>query len=178
MENTTIKKVTSNHIEQLQLISTQTFVETYSAANTGENMRKHLEEGFSLQKLASELNDPNTEFYFATLGDKITGYIKLNFGPSQTELQDGEAVELERIYVLKAFQGRKVGQLLCGKAIQVARQKNAGYIWLGVWEKNPKAIRFYQKNGFVAFDKHIFKLGDDEQTDLMMKLTLKDNERY
>lgn len=177
MENITIQKVTLNHLEALQQISKQTFAETYSAGNTEENIRRHLEEGFSRPKLASELNDPNMEFYFAMLGDKITGYIKLNFGPTQTELQDDEAVELERIYVLQAFQGRKIGQLLCEKAIEVARQKNAGYVWLGVWEENPKAIRFYQKNGFVAFNKHIFKLGNDPQTDLMMKLSLKDDER-
>lgn len=58
------------------------------------------------------------------------------------------------------------------KAISIALQKNAEYIWLGVWEENPRAIRFYEKNGFLEFDKHIFKLGDDEQTDIMMKLEL------
>jgi ribosomal protein S18 acetylase RimI-like enzyme len=63
-----------------------------------------------------------------------------------------------------------VGQLLYEKAMQIARQKNADYVWLGVWEENPRAIRFYQKNGFVEFDKYIFKLGYDEQTDIMMKL--------
>lgn len=61
------------------------------------------------------------------------------------------------------------------KAMQIARQTNADYVWLGVWEKNPRAINFYKKNGFVEFDKHIFKLGNDEQTDIMMRLQLKDN---
>jgi ribosomal protein S18 acetylase RimI-like enzyme len=58
--------------------------------------------------------------------------------------------------------------------MQVAKDINATHVWLGVWEKNPKAIRFYKKNGFVEFDKHIFKLGTDEQTDIMMKLQMKD----
>jgi ribosomal protein S18 acetylase RimI-like enzyme len=74
--------------------------------------------------------------------------------------------------VLQDFHGKKVGQLLYEKAIQIARNKKVPFVWLGVWEENHRAIQFYIKNGFVAFDQHIFKLGDDEQTDIMMKLVL------
>jgi ribosomal protein S18 acetylase RimI-like enzyme len=175
MENIDIIRVTLNDIDQLQKIGRQTFYETFSAGNTEENMEKYLEEGFSLEKLTAELNDENAEFYFATLGNNVIGYLKLNFGQSQTELKDDKALEIERIYVLREFHGRKVGQLLYEKAMQIARQINADYVWLGVWEENPRAINFYRKNGFVEFDKHIFKLGNDEQTDIMMKLQLKDN---
>jgi ribosomal protein S18 acetylase RimI-like enzyme len=174
MPNITIQKVTLSDIDQLQKISIHTFSETFAAVNTEENMKKYLEEGFSLEKLTSELNDKNAECYFATLDNDVIGYLKLNFGASQTELQDDKALEIERIYVLKAFHGKKVGQMLYDKAIEIARQKNADYVWLGVWEENTRAIKFYEKNGFVAFDKHIFMLGDDEQTDIMMKLKLKD----
>ena len=174
MENIDIKKATLNDIDQLQKVGRQTFFETFSAANTEENMNKYLEEGFSIEKLTAELNDKNAEFYFALLENKVIGYLKLNFGQSQTELKDDKALEIERIYVLKAFQGKKIGQLLYEKAMQVANQANVDYVWLGVWEENGRAINFYRKNGFVEFDKHIFKLGDDEQTDIMMKLQLKD----
>lgn len=177
MENIDIVSVTLHDIDQLQQIGRQTFYETFSAANTEENMNKYLEEGFSLEKLTAELNDKNSEFYFAKLNDHVVGYLKLNFGPSQTELKDDKALEIERIYVLKEFHGKNVGQLLYKQAMQIARQKNAYYVWLGVWEENPRAINFYKKNGFVAFDKHVFKLGDDEQTDIMMKLQLKDKEQ-
>jgi ribosomal protein S18 acetylase RimI-like enzyme len=93
-------------------------------------------------------------------------------GASQTELNDNSALEIERIYVTQAYQGKKVGQQLYEKAIQVAKEKGVEYIWLGVWEENHKAIQFYTKNGFTAFDKHIFTLGDEEQTDIMMKLSI------
>src|SRR5690606_2352064 len=136
------------------------------------NMESYLENGFSTDKLKTELNDKNAEFYFATHNDNVIGYLKLNFGKSQTELQDDKGLEIERIYVLKDFHGKSVGQLLYDKAIEVARQKNSDFVWLGVWEENPRAINFYKKNGFVEFDKHIFKLGNDEQTDIMMKLKL------
>jgi diamine N-acetyltransferase len=177
MDHIEIKRVTLNDIEQLQKVGRQTFSETFSAVNTEENMRKYLEEGFSWEKLTAELYDKSSEFYFATIDGHVIGYLKVNFGSSQTELKDDKALEIERIYVLKEFHGKKVGQVLYEKAMEVAKEKNVDYVWLGVWEENQRAINFYKKNGFVAFDKHIFKLGDDEQTDIMMKLRLNDVRR-
>ena len=174
MTDIDIQKVTLDNIDQLQKIGRQTFFETFASGNTEENMKNYLDEGFSVAKLTAQLNDNYTEFYFATLDDNIIGYLKLNFGQSQTELQDDKALEIERIYVLKDFHGKSVGQLLYDKAMQIARQKCADYIWLGVWEENPRAINFYKKNGFIEFDKHVFKLGNDDQTDIMMKLKLND----
>lgn len=173
MENIEVVTVTLNHVEQLQKISRQTFSDTFSAVNTGENMKKYIDEQFSLEQLTKEVNNKNAAFYFAMLDNNAIGYLKLNFGQAQTELKDDKAVEIERIYVLKDFHGKNVGQILYEKAIQIARQINADYVWLGVWEENARAIRFYKKNGFVEFDKHIFILGDDQQTDIMMKLQLK-----
>lgn len=167
-----IKKAGINDISQLQVIGRQTFAETLSSGNSEENMRQYLEESFSIEKLTAELSDENAEFYFALINSRVVGYLKLNFGASQTELKDHKAVEIERIYVLHEFHGKKVGQALYETALQISRQKKAEYVWLGVWEENPRAIHFYKKNGFVEFDKHIFKLGDDEQTDIMMKLQL------
>ena len=173
MENISIRIVTLNDIDQLQKIGRQTFFETFAAGNTEEDMKKYLDEEFSIEKLTAELNNKNSVFYFAELDNNTIGYLKLNFGESQTELKDDKALEIERIYVLKEFHGKHVGQLLYEKAMQIARQTNADYVWLGVWDQNPRAINFYKKNGFVEFDKHIFKLGNDEQTDIMMKLQLK-----
>lgn len=172
MENIGIEKLTISDLDELQKIGRQTFYETFSESNTEENMKNYLESGFSVDKIKTELSDENADFYFAKIDKKIIGYLKLNFGQSQTELKDDKALEIERIYVLKEFHGKKVGQILYDKAIEIAKNKNADYVWLGVWEENPRAINFYKKNGFVEFDKHIFKLGNDEQTDIMMKLKL------
>jgi len=171
-DNIIIRKVSLNDIDQLQKIGQETFYDTFSESNSEENMKSYLEEKFSYEKLTAEITDENSEFYFATLKDEVIGYLKVNFGESQTELKDNKALEIERIYVSKEFHGKKVGQLLYDKAIEIAKEKNAEYVWLGVWEENLRALNFYQKNGFVEFDKHIFVLGDDEQTDLMMKLKL------
>jgi ribosomal protein S18 acetylase RimI-like enzyme len=172
MNTIAITKASINDINQLQKIGRQTFFETFFETNSEENMKKYLDEGFAIEKLTAEVNNENSEFYFATLDNNIIGYLKINFGESQTELKDDKAIEIERIYVLKDFHGKNIGKLLYDKAIQIARQKNMDYVWLGVWEKNPRAMNFYTKNGFIEFDKHIFKLGTDEQTDIMMKLKL------
>ncbi|HJS00189.1 MAG TPA: GNAT family N-acetyltransferase [Flavobacterium sp.] len=172
MEKILITKINSNQVYQLQAIGKQTFLETFAEVNSEENMKSYLEKEFAIEKLQAQLNNKDSAFYFATLNDNVIGYLKINFGQSQTELKDNKALEIERIYVLKEFHGKKVGQLLYNKAIQIAKEKNADYVWLGVWEENTRAINFYKKNGFIEFDKHIFKLGNDEQTDLMMKLHL------
>lgn len=168
-----IKKVSLNEIKQLQQLSRQTFAETFSADNSEENMEAYLDNELSIEKLETELSGKNSEFYFAMLDTRVIGYLKINFGDAQTEIQDENALEIERIYVLQEFQGKNAGQLLYRKALDISRDRKLDYIWLGVWEKNIRAIRFYEKNGFTEFDKHIFKLGKDEQTDIMMKLQLK-----
>ena len=167
-----IIRVKQNQLEQLKKIGKQTFRETFSESNSEENMEKYLEEGFSNEKLTTELTDKNSEFHFASADNEIIGYLKVHFGDSQTELKDSNALEIERIYVLKEFHGKSIGQLLYDKAIEIARQKEAEYIWLGVWEENLRALSFYKKNGFAEFGQHIFRLGDDEQTDIMMKKTM------
>jgi ribosomal protein S18 acetylase RimI-like enzyme len=161
----------------LQAISKQTFTEAFSEENSEENMRKYLNEQLSAEKLSEELADKNSAFYFAKSDNKVIGYLKLNFGQSQTEIKDTLSVEIERIYVLKEFYGKEVGKQLLEMAIQISRQRKADYIWLGVWEHNQKAISFYRKFGFTEFGTHIFKLGNEEQTDIMMKLAISDNSK-
>lgn len=173
MDAIEIKKVTVTEIEQLQKIGTQTFLETFAEMNSEENMKQYLKDKFSINKLTSELSNPNSEFYFAILNKEPLGYLKVNFAKAQTELKDENGLEIERIYVLKEFHGAKIGQLLYNQALQIAKIHNLNYLWLGVWEENHKALNFYKKNGFIEFDKHLFKLGNDEQTDLLMKLILK-----
>ena len=168
-----IEQINHSQIAALQQIGRQTFEETFAKSNSAENMAKYLEEAYSHEKLSAELNDPNSFFYFAILDQKVIGYLKLNMGVSQTELKDNDALEIERIYVIKEFHGKNVGQLLFDKAIEIAKENHVAYVWLGVWEENKRAIKFYTKNGFVEFNQHVFVLGDEAQTDIMMKLELK-----
>jgi ribosomal protein S18 acetylase RimI-like enzyme len=172
MENVVLQNVTVADVAALQSISVQTFSETFADGNNPDDLAKYLAEAFNISRLTEELNDGNSRFYFALVNAAIIGYLKINTGPAQTELKADDALEIERIYVLKAYHGRGVANILYNKAIDIARQNNCTYVWLGVWEENKRAISFYHKNGFAEFDRHIFMVGDDAQTDIMMKLLL------
>ena len=167
-----ITKVKEDELRELQQISKQTFYETFADVNSAENMQRFLQEAYDIEKLRIEMENPDSAFYFARQGDNVIGYLKINFGASQTELKDTDSLEIERIYVAKEFHGLKVGQILYEKALAIASEKNCKYLWLGVWEHNARAISFYKKNGFVEFGQHKFVLGDDVQTDIMMKLAI------
>jgi len=172
MEDIIIMLATQADLKKLQKIARQTFYEAFADENTEEDMQKYLDESFNDEKLLEELINPDSVFYLASLNNNVIGYIKLNYGQAQTDLKDNKSLEIERIYVLREYHGKKVAQILYNKALKIAQQANMDYLWLGVWEKNPRAINFYKKNGFIEFDKHLFVLGNDVQTDIMMKLLL------
>lgn len=170
--NVIIRPASPLDLAALQAIGRKTFAETFAASNSEENLAAYLEEGFSEDKLGAELRNENSQFYFALQKENVIGYLKVNWGDAQSENQDPNALEIERIYVLQQYHGTQVGALLYQQALAIANARKAPYIWLGVWEENPRAIRFYQKQGFVEFGEHIFQLGDDAQRDVLMKLDI------
>ena len=172
MSSIIIHKAGIEELEMIQNIGRQTFYETFAESNSEETMKIYLEESFNTEKVSSQLNNPDSYFFIAWEEDIPVGYLKLNSGSAQTELQDDTSIEIERIYVKKSHHGQKVGQLLYDKALETAQNLNKSYLWLGVWEENLRAVNFYKKNGFEIFGTHIFRLGGDEQTDLMMKKVL------
>jgi len=169
MNQIIIVPASPQQVSALVSLSRETFYETFAPSNSEENMQQYLENNLTEDKLGSEMSNSNSVFYIAFEGETAIGYLKLNEGEAQTELQNEDSLEIERIYVKSEYHGKKVGQMLYDKAVEAAREKNKSSLWLGVWEENPKAIRFYEKNGFTAFGKHIFRMGTDEQTDIMMR---------
>ena len=167
-----IRKASLLDIDALQRIGTETFKETFAADNSENNLSNYINTAFSIEKMKEELNNEKSAFFFVEDEGRVIGYLKINREDAQSEDKLSNSMEIERIYVLKEFHGKKVGQLLFNKAIEIAHQYGVKQVWLGVWEHNPRAIRFYEKNGFKLFDKHIFTLGDDEQTDHLMKFEL------
>lgn len=171
MNDVIIRKLNPADLELLRHLSIQTFVDTFADQNTPENMESYLSTSLSISKLSSELSHPESEFYGAAINNELIGYLKINFGTAQSE-PFANALEIERIYVQKAYHGKKVADQLYQKAVEIALERKAPFIWLGVWEHNARAIAFYQKLGFVAFGTHPFMLGDDKQTDILMKRSL------
>lgn len=164
-----ITPLTISDVPILRGIARDTFIETFSEANKAEDMERYLTENFSEEQLARELSNPDSFFYVAEVNGHVVGYLKLNTARAQTEPQAANALEIERIYVLGSYHGGGVGQALYHHAMSVAEDRKASYVWLGVWEHNHRALRFYEKNGFIAFGTHIFQLGNDQQTDILMK---------
>jgi ribosomal protein S18 acetylase RimI-like enzyme len=159
-------------LEKLADISRTTFDDAFRAQNTEENMKVYMDSAFSRDKLIKELENEESEFFFAYLKDSIIGYFKINTGQAQTEIHDKSSLELERFYLLKDFIGKDFGKQMLKKVINLAGKKNLKYIWLGVWEKNYRALKFYRKNGFTKFGEHFFIMGKDKQIDHLMKLNL------
>ena len=132
-------------------------------------MQEYLSENMNAEKIEEEFADKESRFYFIEKNGTPAGYLKLNFGSAQTEPVGNDAMEIERIYVLKDFQGQSAGQMLFDHSMAVAKENHMKYIWLGVWEYNKKAMSFYAKNDFIEFGEHTFMLGKDGQRDLLMK---------
>ena len=176
MANSRFKKCELSDLAALRKISIETFTATYEAKNTKENFEKHINKTFSTSQLTRELLDSNTTFYllysepsYRETRKPLIGYLKLNEGNAQTEKMEKSCYELERIYLTEEMQQKGFGKLMIEKSIKEAKAKNKTELWLGVWDQNPAAIEFYKKMGFVEFGTHTFKLGDEEQMDLMMK---------
>lgn len=159
-------------IDTLISLGRETFYNSYFHLTNPAHYDEYTSRAFSHEKLLSEINTPDSFFYFAMLDDEVIGYLKLNFGPAQSEFQDENGMEIERIYLLKQYQGKQLGRQLLNFAVQTAKDKNLQYIWLGVWDQNPSAIRFYERNGFKVSGHHTFAFGGENHADLMMRLEL------
>lgn len=164
-------KCTLAELELLQELSLTTFVEAFGAQNAPEDIEAYCNVAFSMEKLKAELMNENSMFYFVKSREIIVGYFKINIETAQSEPIQG-GFEIERIYLLSPYQGIGIGQIMFNRIFALARKMKKTHLWLGVWEKNYGAIRFYQRNGFKQFDKHSFLLGKDLQMDLLMELNL------
>ncbi|MDQ0208662.1 GNAT family N-acetyltransferase [Alkalicoccobacillus murimartini] len=159
-------------IELLQKVSIETFNDTFKDQNSPENMEAYLLKAYNLNQLVKELKNESSMFYFIYDEANIAGYLKINVNEAQSEQMSHDRLEVERIYIRKEFQGKGLGKYLIEKAIMTATDLNKKKIWLGVWEENKKAIRFYHKIGFLQTGTHSFYMGDDEQIDLIMMKVL------
>jgi ribosomal protein S18 acetylase RimI-like enzyme len=139
-----IERVTKAQLADLAYISRKTFTDAFEHLNNPDDLEAFLSDHLTEDSLAKEMDNPESEFYFVVENNEPIAYLKINTGNAQTELKQDDGLEIERIYVLQDHQGKKLGQQLIKESIQLALQKNKTYIWLGVWEINNKAIRFYQ----------------------------------
>lgn len=167
-----IYKIDEQNLEQLREIAIRTFDETFAATNSKENIMDYYKRCFNENTLRQELRDPEAKWYFLEFKGELAGYLKVNVGSAQTELQEEKGYEVERIYVLKAFYGAGVGTALMKHAIRIGKEMGKRYLWLGVYEENYRALRFYEKFGMKEFADHIFMMGKQPQRDILLRMEL------
>jgi ribosomal protein S18 acetylase RimI-like enzyme len=167
-----IQPVLPSEVDLLLSLSRKTFYDAFEHMNNPEDFEAYTSKAFTREKLLSEIEHADSEFYFAIIDNEVVGYIKLNYRSAQSEFKEPDAVEVERIYVLADQQGKKIGNRLLDFAIEKANALKLRYIWLGVWEHNHNAMRFYERNGFKVFSSHHFMVGNDKQTDILVRKEL------
>ncbi len=167
-----LKKCTLSDAPQLLQLARRTFVEAFEKDNDPEDFRAYINEAFAKNNIEKQLHDSDSTFYLVYRKEVLVGYFKLNQNGSQTDIKSEDSIELERIYVLKDFQGNQIGEQMLWKAQKIGCKKVKNFLWLGVWQKNKGAIRFYEKHGFVKFGTHPYYIGNDKQTDWLMRFDL------
>jgi ribosomal protein S18 acetylase RimI-like enzyme len=167
-----IRQALATDAEAISHISERTFRDTYAVFNTPENMDNYVRTYFNVEQVITELADPLNTFVLALEQEEVIGFAKLCTGKIPEELTGKRSIEIERIYVDRQFHGKNTGPLLMQFILDLATQQRFEVVWLGVWENNPKAFRFYEKWGFMRFGEQIFQLGDDAQTDWLLRREL------
>jgi ribosomal protein S18 acetylase RimI-like enzyme len=164
-----IREATIEDARLIANISHQTFYETFAEHNSKEDMDKFLNQQFTKGKLIMEVGARGNIFLLAYDDTNVAGYVKLRDERVPPSMGNVNALEVARLYAMPQQIGKGVGSLLMQSGIDIARQRDKEWLWLGVWEKNQRAIDFYTKWGFEKFDETDFLLGDDLQRDWLMK---------
>jgi diamine N-acetyltransferase len=171
-ESITIRVASADDVEAIVSLGIRTFRDTFDEVNSAEDMMMYLNSTFTLKRISEEIKEPESAFFLAEQESEIIGYARVRNSEKPDGVGDGKAIEIEKLYADKKFLGRRVGYLLMSECLQYARDNNANWVWLGVWENNERAIAFYKRWGFEKFSDHVFMLGKDAQTDWLMKKSL------
>ena len=168
-EQVIIKPATIYDAGTIADLSRSTFYDTFAADNTEEDMIIFMSRQFTRDALVAEVGMKSNLFSLAYKGGELAGYVKLRESKGPPELKGVSTLEIARIYVVKSMLGQGIGQALMQHSIDVARSKQKAVVWLAVWEKNERAIKFYTRWGFKTFSRQVFVLGTDLQNDWIMK---------
>lgn len=152
----------------LAAIGTETFRDTFAADNTPEDMTTYLAQAFGADRQAEELADPTAAFLIAEVGDTPVGYARVRWGRTRTVVPGTRLLEVARFYVRTPWLGHGIGAAMMTACLTEARQSGCDVVWLAVWERNLRALAFYEKWGFSVVGQQVFQLGADLQRDLVM----------
>jgi ribosomal protein S18 acetylase RimI-like enzyme len=179
----TIRRATAADAPALSRLAAATFRETFAGDNTPDDIEHYITAAFTPEQQAIEIADSSSTVLLAERQDdrgrtELVGYAHVVSGDVPESVPGVAPLELKRIYVAKAWQGRRVAQALMDASIEAARARGARTLWLGVWERNPRAVAFYVKYGFARVGEHTFVLGQDRQTDWLFARPIGDDPRH
>lgn len=171
LEEVSIRQASQDDARLLTDLSYTTFWDAFAhhPKNAPDDLNHYMRQAFNSDQIAAELAEENSIFLIAEIEGKPAGYAKLIVGSIESGIEAKHPIELSRLYSHQEFLGKGVGQNLMDACFERADSEGHDVMWLGVWEYNPRAQRFYEKNGFRVVGKHIFQLGTDPQTDLLMQ---------
>ncbi len=172
-----IRKAEPNDASGLARLAEKTFRDTFGADNTSADMDQHCTDTYSAQIQTREILDPNINTFVCEFESELIAYAQLSWLPAPSYVRALKPVEIRRFYVDSAWHGKGIASALMDRVREHVAIKNADQIWLGVWEHNPKAQRFYQKMGFLEVGDHVFQLGNDPQRDLILSRNLKTHDQ-
>jgi len=167
-----IREAQLTDMPELREVAISSYNDAFASFNTTENMEAYFEESYNLPTLERELLQPDSKLFLACEDNKIAGFSRLRESSEVLDILGSNTVELQRLYVLTAVHGKSVGKLLMEASLAYAGDRGYSWIWLGVWEHNYRAQKFYDKYGFEKFSEHVFWMGEDAQTDWLLKKKL------
>lgn len=169
-----IRQATVDDAKALTDLAYTTFWDAFAhhPKNAPDDLNHYMRQAFSLEQTTKELVEDNSVFLIAEIEGEPAGYAKLITNTTEEGISAERPVELNRLYAHQQFLGKGIGQALMDACFERARSHGHDVMWLGVWEFNPRAQRFYEKNGFRIVGSHVFQLGEDPQTDLLMQREL------
>ncbi|MDA1329635.1 MAG: GNAT family N-acetyltransferase [Chloroflexi bacterium] len=169
MSHVEIKFATQNDAKLLSEMGARAFLSAFADQNDPDEIASYVKHNFAFDQIHTEVKDPDSTFLLAYREHQPLAYAKLKQGQSPEVVNVSNPIELERIYVEPTSIGGGIGSELLLACIREAKSRGFEGIWLGVWEKNPQAIRFYERNHFKKVGEHTFMLGSEAQTDILMQ---------
>lgn len=167
--NTAIRQAAQADVNLISVLGAVTFYEAYCEQDSSDNLANYITETFAPEKMLREIEDPNTTFFIIFKDEKAVGYAKLRTGEPHESVKNKPAIELQRIYILERVFGAGIGEILLKHSIETARKKGFKTIWLGVWEENRRAQKFYAKHGFNQVGKLQYPYGNVVGTNLVLQ---------
>lgn len=167
-----IRRAATEDAAALSELAARIFFDTFVPYNTPEDMDAFLASSYTEARQRSEIADPSITTLLATCDGALAGYAQVQEGDAPACVTGPAPIQLKRLYVDKSLHGKGVAQRLMDEVENVARQRGARTLWLGVWEQNDRALAFYGKYGFRPVGEEDFHVGVDRQTDLVLERAL------